>query len=229
MGLKRDGENTGRSLTMTGRHVDASPIGFKNFYHEPESPSRAFLLEFMSVWYLLKLCYSFFLTIYLDLPVLIFPAWFIRWRILLPQLKVAKGTCDGVCLAINYGWAINLDGGFTHCGRDFGSMFNVYPDISLAIYYAKKWHINNARRILVINTSCCQANGVVRSHYQDEGVFVLDIYDPSIKPLDKGALPAINMEATVGSFDNEESYISKCRLKVTQAISTYGMVQLIIF
>lgn len=146
-----------RKLSRAGSITDAgemySPFGKKNFYHEPESPSRAFLFDFMSMWYLLRLCYSLFLTIYLDVPALLFPAWFIRWRVLIPQAKVAKGTVDGVCLAMSYGWAINLDGGFTHARRDSGDMFNVYPDISLAIHYAKKWHVNKARRILVINTS----------------------------------------------------------------------------
>lgn len=70
--------------------------GEKNFYHEPESPSRAFLLEKLSAFYLLKMCYSVFLTIYLDIPALIFPAWFVRLKILVPQLKAAKGTVDGV-------------------------------------------------------------------------------------------------------------------------------------
>jgi len=106
--VKRSGTRT------TIDAVDATPVGVKNFYHEPESPSRAMLLEFMSMWYLLKLCYSFYLTVFLDLPVLIFPAWFIRWRVLMPQLKAAQGTVDGVCFAAKYGWAINLDGGFTH-------------------------------------------------------------------------------------------------------------------
>ena len=68
----------------------------KNFYHEPESPSRAFLLESLSAFYLLKMCYSMFLTIYLDIPALLFPAWFVRLKVLVPQLKATKGTVDGV-------------------------------------------------------------------------------------------------------------------------------------
>jgi len=51
-------------------------------------------------------------------------------------------------------------------------MFNVYPDITLAIHFAKKWHIQACRRILVINTSCCQANGIIKDYEGDEGVYV---------------------------------------------------------
>jgi hypothetical protein len=57
------------------------------------------------------------LTIYLDVPAIIFPAWFIRWMVMIPQGKIAKGTVDGVCLAMKYGWAINLDGGHTHATK----------------------------------------------------------------------------------------------------------------
>lgn len=37
------------------KYTEANPEGSKNFFHEPDSPSRAFLLEHMSTWYLLKL------------------------------------------------------------------------------------------------------------------------------------------------------------------------------
>lgn len=36
---------------------------------------------------------------------------------MIPQGKIAKGTVDGVCLAMKYGWAINLDGGHTHATK----------------------------------------------------------------------------------------------------------------
>ena len=52
--------------------VKFDPYEIKNFYHEPDSPSRAFLLDFMSIFYLFKLWYSFMLTAYLDVPALIF-------------------------------------------------------------------------------------------------------------------------------------------------------------
>lgn len=55
-----DRVNTGKKLPLNRektihKYTEANPIGVKNFFHEPDSPSRAFLLEHMSVWYLLKL------------------------------------------------------------------------------------------------------------------------------------------------------------------------------
>lgn len=175
---RKGGDPVGaKALTETeAGHTDGnftySPQGVKNFYHEPDSPSRAFLMDYMSLWYLLKLCYSINLWKYLDIPCFFFPAWITRWRVLIPQAIVAKGTVDGVCLALKHGWAINLDGGYTHSRKTEGDMFNIYPDIQLAIHFAKKWHIQQTRRILVINTSIMQANGVIKDFPKDEGVYV---------------------------------------------------------
>ena len=215
---KRD---TRSDIELTTEDVKFNPYEIKNFYHEPESPSRAFLLDFMSIFYLFKLWYSFMLTAYLDVPALLLPAWVIRWQTLRPLAKAAKGTVDGVCLAVKHGWAINLAGGYTHWSRDSGDMFNIYPDISLAIHYAKKWHPNETRRILFIDTSATQANGVARDFFGDDSVYILDFYNPLSPPKDTEARQGIHLEVTVGDFDNDDSYISKIRHNVSLAISSF--------
>lgn len=162
------------------------------------------------------------LTAYLDIPAIFFPAWFVRWMVLQPHAIATKGTIDGVCLALRHGWAINLSGGFTHCTTTFGDMFNVYPDIILAIHYAKKWHGAQCQRILVIDTSATQANGIARELPNDDSVYLCDIYDPTISPKDYDSRSRINQSATVGEFDTDESYISKVNHRVGLAISTFA-------
>lgn len=162
------------------------------------------------------------LTAYLDVPAIFFPAWFVRWLVLQPLAKAAKGTVDGVCLALRHGFAINLMGGFTHCTTTYGDLFNVYPDVTLAIHYAKKWHASQCMRILVINTSVMQANGVARELPNDESVYLCDIYDNTIAPKDYKAISKINQSATVGEFDNDESYISKITHRVNTALSSHN-------
>lgn len=142
--------------------------------------------------------------------------------VMIPQGKIAKGTVDGVCLAIKYGWAINLDGGHTHATKSSGNMFNIYPDISLAIHFAKKWHPTKSYRIMVINTSCAQANGVLRDYHGDEGVYMCDVFDPSVEPKDVKSFPGIHTQVNVSKNDNDESYITKIRHKINLALSTYG-------
>lgn len=65
MKIKKDttGTQGGRLKTRTGiysqktdtTYQDNTPFGQKNFYHEPESPSRAFLLDKLSMFYLLRM------------------------------------------------------------------------------------------------------------------------------------------------------------------------------
>lgn len=47
--------NVRSDAALPTEEVKFDPYEIKNFYHEPESPSRAFLLDFMSVFYLFKL------------------------------------------------------------------------------------------------------------------------------------------------------------------------------
>ena len=113
-------------------------------------------------------------------------------------------------------------GGFTHCTTNFGDQFNVYPDVTLAIHYAKKWYAAQCRRILIINTGVCQANGVVRDMPKDKSVYLCDIYDPQCPPKDQSARHKINQSATVGEFDHDESYISKVCHRVNLSISSFN-------
>jgi hypothetical protein len=101
-------------------------------------------------------------------------------------------------------------------------MFNVYPDISLAIHYARRWHPLQAKRIMFINTSCTQANGVTRDNYKDPDMYILDVYDPTVEPHDVGARTGVHCGVTVGQFDNDESYVTKIRHKVNYAIGAHA-------
>ena len=42
-------------------------------------------------------------------------------------------SLQGAKLALDYGWAINIGGGFHHCSGSHGGGFCAYADISLAI------------------------------------------------------------------------------------------------
>lgn len=78
------------------------------------------------------------------------------------------------------------------------------------------------RRILVIDTSATQANGVARDYGHDDSVYILDIYNPSISPKDHDARFGIKSEVTIGEFDNDDSYLSKVRHNVSLAISSFN-------
>lgn len=62
--------------------------------HEPSLPAREVLLEKMSFWYLLKLCYSIYICKCLEVPLFWLPAWFLRMKVLDPMLRATQGSID---------------------------------------------------------------------------------------------------------------------------------------
>lgn len=82
--------------------------------HSPQIPSREFLTEVVSKWYLFKLNYSLYVCKNLEVPLFFLPAFFLRMRVLDPMAKASKGSVDAACTALHHGWAINLAGGYHH-------------------------------------------------------------------------------------------------------------------
>lgn len=65
------------------------------------------------------------------------------------MLYATSGTIDGVCLALQFGWAINLSGGYHHAHLNGGGGFCIYPDISLAINYLRRYKMK--RKVMIID------------------------------------------------------------------------------
>ena len=100
--------------------------------------------------------------------------------------------------------------------------YSLWYFFGLAIHYARKWHPVETRKILFIDTSAHQANGVERDYYNDNSIYILDFYNPGIPPKDIAARKGIHSEISITEFDNDDSYISKVRHNVSLAISTFN-------
>ena len=57
-------------------------------------------------------------------------------KVLNPMNKATSGTITGIKVALDKGWWINFAGGYHHAQFTKGGGFWVYPDISLAVYFA---------------------------------------------------------------------------------------------
>jgi histone deacetylase 11 len=55
----------------------------------PDNIPRSLLLEKMSKFYLLKLCYTICICSYVEMPLYFLPAFLLRWRVLDPMMKAA--------------------------------------------------------------------------------------------------------------------------------------------
>jgi hypothetical protein len=83
----------------------------------------------LNLCYLLQLCYGLLLTIHLEGPYLFMPSWMTRYFVLIPTANQAAGTIEASCLAVRYGWSINLGGGFAGTTARRGFKHTAYCDI----------------------------------------------------------------------------------------------------
>jgi histone deacetylase 11 len=52
---------------------------------------------------------------------------------------------------LEYGWAVNLSGGYHHATRSGGGGFCIYPDITFAVNFLRKWHGDLVNKIMIID------------------------------------------------------------------------------
>ena len=131
----------------------------------PGKPSRNFLLEKISWFYLLKMCYTIPVCTYIEMPFYFMPAFLLRWRVLDPMLLATEGSVLAVCVAEQLGWAVNLSGGFHHANTKSGGGFCIYPDITLMVHYLRTRL--GKRKIMIVDLDAHQGNGHEQDHLGD--------------------------------------------------------------
>lgn len=149
-------------------------------------------------------------------PLAYFPSFIVQNSILAPMKLATSGTILASQLALEYGWSINLSGGYHHAKPDQGEGFCVYADIPLAI----KKLPNSISRILVVDLDAHQGNGFQTiyaslgldengksevEYHQQPDVAVLDMYNENIYPQDNFAKQFISYDGAIpsGTGDNE--------------------------
>jgi len=181
--------------------------------HEPQMPSREFLVEVMSPVYLLKLCYSIYVSKCVEVPLFFLPAWFLRTQVLNPMMMAATGSVKAMQIALEkHSWAINLAGGYHHATRCSGGGFCIYPDITFMVHFARKWY--GIKRVFIVDLDAHQGNGHERDWTGDQDVHIMDVYNHHIYPGDTVALEGIKTEIKVTSNTSDEEYLRKVAQKL---------------
>lgn len=166
----------------------------KGIVHEnevvvPGKVPRSLLLEKMSKCLLWKVCYTIPICIYVEMPVFLFPAFLLRWRVLNPMLYGTEGTILSALIAVDKGWAVNISGGYHHGSFTKAMGFCVYSDISLCVHYLRTRL--NMKRIMIIDLDAHQGNGHGSDALGDENIYIIDAHNPNIFPGDHEAAKAI--------------------------------------
>ncbi|KAG0462808.1 hypothetical protein HPP92_021284 [Vanilla planifolia] len=107
-------------------------------------------------------------------------------------------------LAFERGWSINVGGGFHHCSANKGGGFCAYADISLCIKYA--FVRLNISRVIIIDLDAHQGNGHA-TDFCDERVYILDMYNSEIYPLDYEARRYIDQKLELVSGTRTQEYL----------------------
>ncbi|KAL8537390.1 hypothetical protein ACS0TY_012510 [Phlomoides rotata] len=175
---------------------------------EPLEAEREDLLVVHSKAYLDSLKTSLNVATIVEVPpVALLPNCLVDKHVLYPFRKQVGGTILAAKLAKERGWAINVGGGFHHCSARKGGGFCAYADISLCIHFALTRL--NISRVMIIDLDAHQGNGHEKDFSDDRRVYILDMYNPNIYPLDYEARRYINQKVEVEGGTETIGYLSK--------------------
>ena len=155
---------------------------------------------------------------YLELGVLqITPHQITQNRVLDPMLYATGGTLVGMDLAREYGYAINLSGGYHHAAKDEGGGFNVYSDIAIAVedYLGK----NSGKKVMIVDLDAHQGNGYARIFENREEIVIFDVYNQDIFPKDEFAKKFIDYDFAVSNGIRSQEYLNIIDNQLPKAIA----------
>lgn len=145
------------------------------------------------------------------------PNFLLRWCLLEPMRYATYGTVKGAELALQYGWAINLSGGYHHAKSDSGGGFCFYADIPLAINNLRK--INPNLSVMIIDLDAHQGNGHEAICKNDPNVYIFDVYNQDIYPRDEHVKQYIDFHHPVSSGIKDDAYLSLLECTLPEAIN----------
>ncbi|KMS95576.1 hypothetical protein BVRB_006940 [Beta vulgaris subsp. vulgaris] len=175
---------------------------------EPEEASNEDLLVVHPDEYLISLKSSLTVAKIVQVPpVAMLPNCIVQRKILDPFRKQVGGSILAAKLAKERGWAINVGGGFHHCSADKGGGFCVYADISLCIHFA--FVQLNISRVMIIDLDAHQGNGHEIDFAEDRRVYILDMYNCEVYPLDFNARRYIDQKVEIASGTTTDVYLKK--------------------
>jgi histone deacetylase 11 len=153
-------------------------------FTRPRPVSKAELLKVHTPGYLRSLGKSATLASILEVPLVgRLPAWVVNWRILRPMRHATGGTIQACRLALEWGIAINLGGGYHHAASGWGGGFCVYADAAIA---ARVLHDEGkVARVLVVDLDAHQGNGTASAFRDWPWASIYDLYERDIFPSHK--------------------------------------------
>lgn len=189
----------------------------------PEPVRRADLLRVHTAEYLdQRLRNSASLARYLEFDAAaIVPAGLTDAAVLKAFRTASGGTVTAARLAVRYGMAINLGGGYHHAEPDAGGGFCIYADMPMAIRALQAEGL--IERALIVDLDAHQGNGTALCLADDDSVFTFDMHQEGIYPNPKERND-LDLPLAAGTTDAEYLAILNRRLPEVFEAAAPGLV-----
>jgi histone deacetylase 11 len=202
-----DSKKYGRAWRVLRERMGPS---LKAMWVKPDRPaSREELLLVHSAEYLDRLRDSKCVARALELPpVALLPRWIVDRCVLRPMRYAVRGTILAAREAMKDGFAVNLSGGYHHAKPEAGEGFSIYSDIGIAV--RSLWRdglLKDDARVAYIDLDAHQGNGVCRVFADDRRVFIFDMYNCLIYPLEVATRERVDCDLQLLSGCGDERYL----------------------
>lgn len=145
-----------------------------------------------------------------------FPMCVIRRKLLRPFRWQVAGSLLAAHLALSFGYAINLGGGFHHCSSTRAAGFCIFADISIMMHYV--WsHIDQRMRILIADLDAHQGNGYAQDAAdldvdQRRRLMIVDLFNRRNYPSDESAKVQIDKRVELRPHTKDNVYLEYLRM-----------------
>lgn len=147
------------------------------------------------------------------------PNFILQWKFLNPMRWATAGTVLGADLALQFGWAINLSGGYHHAKAFHSSGFCFFADINLAAM--RFWEQHPDKKVMVIDLDAHQGNGFEEIFGNEPRVAIFDVYNGDIYPNDQHAAQFIKWKHPIRSKTGTEAYLDLLQTHLPAAIEAW--------
>ncbi|OMJ75608.1 hypothetical protein SteCoe_25228 [Stentor coeruleus] len=197
-------------------------LNIQGQYIVPSKCPRSLLIAVHPFWFLLSLCYSLQIFRAIEVPIFFLPAPVLRWRVLNPMLLATHGSIIAGCAAVtNRKFGINLSGGYHHASSTSCGGFCIYADITLTIYWIRRWYPEAVKKVLIVDLDAHQGNGHERDFIKCPDTFILDFYNDEIYPGDFIAKEAIRYGDNFNFEHTDEFYLEKLEIALRHCIKVF--------
>eukprot|EP01083_Nonionella_stella_P008337 23973_1 len=168
-------------------------------------------------------------------PVSFLPNALVQTYLLSPMRLATKGSLIAAEKAYSqFGWSINLSGGYHHASATHGGGFCIYSDISLMIVHLTKKYGDTLHKIMILDLDAHQGNGHENDKANDifkqcgADVFTVDFYNNGIYPHDTHAKRGIDVDVPLRHHTKDKEYMRKLKETLPKCLDEFEP-QLVIY